>query len=245
MRTCRVCGTEKPDAKMLGHLGGAHRINAQKYADQFPDEDPIDKSANIAGGASTYRRKLKNTPEDKVHQELSPEEQDYFTKFCAEMMQQIDRDATQITRLSALAFDTILLMRLQKQSFINTKKAKIVLDKDLNTVMKEVEARVDAKFKLLGIDRQSKINSKQQVKSTPSAIISAYMDEIQRQTPEVQETLLREEEKALAEVEVIIKKLYYPRAVKLVKEVEKEDESGQVRDSLDLDAAILRANIEF
>ena len=139
---------------------------------------------------------------------------------------QIDRDATQMPGIKALALDNIILLRLQRQYLYSTQQRgqskALNLDKDLSQAVKDVESRIVAKMKVLSIDRESKIKNKVSIKSTASSIISAYKDELERFTPEMLQSFKIEEDKALAENAATLEAVYFPKAAEL--EYEKDDD---------------------
>lgn len=219
MRTCSICQKEVTSNGFLGHIAGKHKLNAAKYAEQFPGEAPIHKAVSSKAKLDTSIF-LDGDDGDGLEAEILDtmtfEERKWYKLKVEEIFMQIDRDLTLKPRVRSLVSDLILSIRYNKELLRSNSKSKSdgksSIDKDLNQAIKELESRIDTKMKSLGIDRQSKISSRSQSRSTASSLISAYIDEIHRQPVEVLETMEIEEKRALEEVQVILKKYYFPSA---------------------------------
>lgn len=251
-RPCPLCGKEIPHVGFLGHVSGAHKLNAAKFIEQYPDEPPlIMNPRKVVQQEKLDAAEGSNELENDVLDGMTLEEIKWFKVKVEEIFNEIDRDLTLKPRIVALVSDFILSMRYNKQLLKANSKpnsdGKSTINKDLNQAIKELESRIDTKMRSLGIDRQSKVANRQQSRSTPSTLISAYLDEIQRQPDEVLETLRIEEDKALAEVRAVLEKMYFPNAADIEPtHLGKEDDSGRpayVPPSID--DIIQRAGVEL
>jgi hypothetical protein len=183
---------------------------------------------------------------DENRNQLTSEERAFYEKFCEDTFQQVDRDEAQLSAISALAFDLIVSTRLRSQLLKGTgAKARpewVVAMGDLEKTLKTVEDRITKTADKLGISREAQQKRGAQTKSTPSMIISAYMDEIARCSPESLDALKLEETKVWKKMQARIEE----HILSVAPDVEREDEvsDGDTKSApLTLRQALDRAGI--
>lgn len=166
---------------------------------------------------------------------LKPHERKFYEEFFNMVLQAVDRDELQIPAISSLAFDIVLTKRLRERQFKGTGT------EELEKSIKTLEDRVAKQMNVLGISREAQLKNKVQLKSTPASLISGYLDEIERMSPEALDTLRVEEQRVLARMQPRVERLILANAPDLPKD-EQDDESldGPV---LSFEEALRRANI--
>jgi hypothetical protein len=230
LRRCPICDKDLPPKGLLGHVAGKHKLTKEKFFLQYPEEAGIGSQQHKKAVESKMQLIDAGSSDDLERQVLSSmtrEEIHWYLEKVEDIFLQIDRDVTLKPRIHSLVSDLIIALRYNKKLLRGSTNGEAI-NKDLNQAIKEIESRIDSKMKSLGVDRQSKLASRQQSRSTPSSLISAYVDDIQRQPDEVLDTLMIEEERALAEVRAILEKLYFRNAEDIEPtHIGKEDGTGK------------------
>lgn len=175
------------------------------------------------------------TPEEAMLAELNAKEIDEYQKIFDSVFQQVDRDEVQIPLISSLAFTIISASRIRVKTLSNAYR----YNEDTEKALKSAEERISKLSTLLGIDRQTKQKYKVSIKSTPSAMISGYLDEIARMSTESLQTLKAEEDRILSEITARIAK--HILSVAPDKKVDPTDDDESYVP--DLDAILRSANI--
>lgn len=223
---CRICALSGEDFRfsvkksvLTGHIGKKHKGWTKKqYLERWPDTESH-FIATISSPEELQRRKneLAERPLAIRHREgiiealkqlnspdyddLEEEERYFFDQFVEQLIQQTDRDETQMPAIQALAFDMVYAKRLRSLKLKSTKKnpeGRIGLDKDFEDVVKKTEDRITNGMKLLGLTREAQLKQGQSIKSTPSCLISGYIQEITQMSPEKLEALALDEKRVYA-----------------------------------------------
>jgi hypothetical protein len=275
---CRICALKGIDIRMeakrlSGHIGGKHYREGwskDKYVEQFGADGESDfwhpvkveserKERSNYFSELNHNRAAKNKAvreqgvaaafENLENEQLwTDEERTFREEFVESVLQQIDRDETQIPIIGSLATDMVYLkrlrehqLRLSKPSRNANKDTKLILDKDFETVVKQTEDRIQKSMTALGISREAQMKRGQVLKSTPASLISAYVDEIERMSPEMLDALRLEEQRVYAKMQKRISDHILQYAPDLEEEEESDDvSSGTV---LNFEQALLRAGI--
>jgi len=200
-----------------------------KALDKIHNPPPIQEP--LPDGASVMERLLL---------QLKPTERQFVDDFMEKMFQQVDRDEMQVPTITDLAIETVMLMRLrdtQLKALASSKKDDVAAAKLASEQVKVITESIRKSMDKLGVSREAKLKNKVQVKSTAMSLLSGYMDEIERFSPEVLSTLKTEEEKALAAM--------FPRVQKLILDVAPDMEETPEQDALDLEALLKRADVPY
>lgn len=234
---CRVCiitGAKNPDMMRKGmnaHLKKHRRpddsvYNMRQYIAQFgPDaEDDFwfnhsaeatrEKFVEAQARMKETRRKEKSGDfsgmEPSAYSELEESEKDRYKQEFEKLADAVDRDQVHIHAIHGICLSQAYLDRLYLSVMKSSHKGnnhKFVPNKDQEKTIQDVEKRILESRKSLGLDRASNLNRGNSIKSTPSMIISAYVDEIRKMTPQVLDAYLAEERKCRASIAHNIKDL--------------------------------------
>lgn len=242
---CRVCGESKEARSMGGHVGAAHQLKAAEYVEKYGPE--AGKDFYYGGSAQKGRQKVA-TIEDEALKGLSPSERTFYEDYSQEIFGQIDRDPAQWPVVMSLTLDVISLNRIRAQmdklnkASDKEKMPPLAVINALVVNQKNTAQRVQDAMESLGISREQKIKNRAQIKSTPFALISGYLDELERMTPQQAASLENEERKLDDVVKERKNKLYLSVAPDIT---ETEEEEDAALSSLDVDRIIADANIEL
>ena len=264
--SCRVCledGKEArfPKRSLHGHLRKHTGLTKKQYVDRFGPEaendfyfapktnEEISKKSEIIHEVNRQRYTKKreglagalDSITEQTLVNLNQEEQAFFSEFVEHATQQTDRDETQLPVITSLAFDLIFIKRLRTKQLLatNRKYDEILVNKDFETVIKQTEDRISKAMDTLGLSRASQIKRGQAIKSTPAAIISGYLDELERCTPEVLDALMLEEKRLYAKMQARIEKYILSDAPDISKE-EADADNGR---ELTFEEAVARAGM--
>jgi hypothetical protein len=182
---------------------------------------------------------------------LTDAENAFYINFVEQVFQSTDRDELHRPQISSLAFDMILLMRLRYKQLKSSEPGRpgrpANNGKDqsaiLETQVKTAEDRVRKQMDNLGISREKQLERGKILKSSPASILSGYLDEIEKMSPEQLDAWEREERALLNKMEPRIEKFILRFAPDIAKDI--EDDIGRDGLPLTLDAALKRAGIDI
>jgi hypothetical protein len=225
---CRICARSNVDyrtvaKKLVGHIGGKHSKDGwskKKYLEEFeegaddfshplpPEKLRVQNSNRFSEQNAVYNAQRRAKIEDgqaldmlleKNVALLTNEEKEFYEQFVEEVFQQTDRDEVQRPQIASLAFDQIILARLRGKQL-----RRGTLDKDTakaqEDAVKAAELRIRLTMESLGISREAQLKRGQSIKTTPASIISGYLDEIERMSPEQLDAFVREERRVEAKM---------------------------------------------
>jgi hypothetical protein len=194
--------------------------------------EPIDYTDDLSGAINELNAANRN--------QLSYEEAKFFDKFVEHIVQQTDRDDTQMPIITGLAFDMVFLDRLRNfQLRRGRSEDGIAANKDFDTTVKQVQDRIGKTMDMLGVSRSEQIKRGQIIKSSPASLISGYLDEIERMSPEVLRALILDEKRIYARSHARVQQFILSKAA----EIEKEEESDETGRPLSLQDALSRAGL--
>lgn len=267
---CRICLLSNitkmfARVRLSGHIGGAHAKagwTKTSYIAKWDAALDFYTAVNNPEKRQTTRnqmleinheRKLKRSAGvDEALDTLITENRDsltdtecaFYDQFFEQIVQQTDRDETQMPQIASLAFDNIMVKRLRTR-LLNATKASAKIDAliatgEMEKVLKTTEERIQKTMTALGISRDAQLKRGAIIKSTPAALISGYLDEIERMSPEMLDALQLEEKRVYAVMGPRIDKFILSAAPEIEKEDESDDASGT---PLTLDQALEKAGI--
>lgn len=255
LRTCPVpeCGGRFAKGKAAqGHFSGVHHMNKAAVIRTFPDkaEDLLDLAPGwkledgvepppVGSGESEVDQEA-----DVVTQsieKLSPGEQIYFDERFEIIFQRVERDPDLLADVTSLIFCEIDIQKyrdLSRKRYENGDFAKVKIYEDL------IKNNEDRRLKLmnsLGISRSKKLENKTLIKSSVSALISGFENEVELVSPEQLEAMVADEQKALAVMhERVNKHIVAGAAV-----IEPVSEAELNEPSLDFEAVVRDADLPF
>lgn len=175
---------------------------------------------------------------------LTESERVFYDEYFETLLQTIDRDEVQLPAVSSLVFDVVYLKRLRKQQFDSTKgkSPEFGFLKDLENAVRLAEERIRKQMDALGLSREAQLKRNTQIKSTPSTLISGYLDEIERTSPESLRAMELEEKRVYGQSQARVARFLLANAV--------EQEASELHnvvsdDPLSLDDALRRADIDI
>ncbi len=266
---CRICAAdgviaEFPRKALSGHIGGKHAKDGwsrAKYIERWKD-DGADQDFWNRTVAPEERQKLSNQMlELNVERkrgsmssalsmlvaenvnDLSAEEQEFYHEFFEQIVQQTDRDETQMPVIASLTIDHIMVKRMRSRLLNMKKNAKvedIIANGEIEKQLKTTEERISKTMDALGISRAAQLKRGAIIKSTPASLISGYLDEIERMSPEMLDAFQLEEKRVYAKMRPRIEKFILSEAPDIEKEDESDVGSGK---PLSLEEALGRAGI--
>ena len=254
---CRECESSFMRKSMSGHLGKGHPgLNKSQYIQKYgleAREDFWDKRPTAAQRQSNgtfmqeinQRRKRESTfgsidilTEDNYNN-LTEAEQKFYDEYVEQLAQQVDREETQMPIISGLAFNLIRRERLTKTALAG----KGYPDKEIETAIKQIEERNEKAMKELAVSRSDALKRGAAIKSTPAMLISGYIDEIERMSPEMLDAMRLEESRVCAKMQERIERFLLSNAPDLPKEDE-SDEQHSAEQPLSLEQVLARAGIQ-
>lgn len=254
---CKICardGITKMVARkgMTGHLGAHSKMGwtAKKYRETWGDEDffhwinpPARQQAskiflqqnNPAKLPNRGRRDGVTAALDQLNTAIvkgfSREEGDFYESSVDHLSQSTERDETQSATISSLVMDQIVVKRLRSRIMIatmpNASADDIIESAELEKTLKTTETRITTAMEKLGLTRDAQIKRGQVIKSTPASIISGYVDEIERMSPDMLDALELEEKRVWARTTPRIQKYILANAPDLEKKDIDDDASGR------------------
>lgn len=269
---CRICSLTNIEKKfsrkaLAGHLNGhkAAGWDKARYLKEFPSgesdfwmytgskesqqasrnamleynhDKKISRMSSVGVNASLDALVYEN------RQGLAYDEQEFYDQFFEQIVQQTDRDETQMPQIASLAFDHVLVKRLRNRLLDATKKGAktelMLVAGEVEKTLKTTEERISKTMDALGISRQAQLKRGAIIKSTPASLISGYLDEIERMSPEMLDALQLEEKRVYARMHARLEKFIFSEAPDIEKEDESDDATGR---PLTLEAALSRAGI--
>lgn len=270
-KACSKVGIDKimPAYKLFMHLGGAHRDpdkwTKHRYIEEFGDDElwerVLEKDLLLARGQQMRKINSERIVAKRAEREgiigsldtlvsssrddLTFEEQAFYDQFFETLLQQVDRDESQMPAISAFVFDIILVKRVRGRMLKGT-KANSTWDTllgvaELEKSLATAETRITKQMDKLGLSREAQQKRGAIIKSTPSAIISSYMDEIERMTPEMLDALKLDEQRVYNTMLTRIEKYILSEAPDL--EQEEVSESVTLGAPLTLEQALAKAGL--
>jgi hypothetical protein len=267
---CRICALDGVDKrveakKLMGHIGGAHSKqgwNKAKYFDRWgsdgekdfafymPSKDAIAKTTIVINEVNTQKGIPQALPTDVSELLADPnlslldsDERVFYEQFYNLVLQAVDRDEVQMPVIGSLAIDMVVMKRLRRSQLEATAKgAKLGPLKNLEDAIKNAEGRIQKSMQTLCISREMLMKTREQIRSTAAGLISGYMDEIERNTPEALEALMIDEKRVLARMYPRLESMVFKHAKELEPE-QKEDNNGVTGAIISLEDALQRAGV--
>jgi hypothetical protein len=262
---CRECahnGIENMFARkaLVGHLGPKHpgmkkadyiaKFGPESENDFWKQQKSTEERQMLSNRMRTINEERKRSSSNSALESLAAanregldiDEQEFYDEFFEQIFQQTDRDEMQIPIITSLAMDHIMVKRMRNR-LLDKKKIKtedIVANVELEKQLKTTEERISKTMDALGISRAAQLKRGAIIKSTPASLISGYLDEIERMSPEMLEAFQLEERRVYAKMMPRIEKFILSEAPDIEKEDESDEGSGK---PLSLEEALGRAGI--
>ena len=210
---CYVCGDLKKSLQV--HIRKMHQMSVEEYK-QFCDSNghPFDIGYTLAkiGFKGDHNTPEFKSAKDKIRKAIDPvsiqmdtlsnSEEEYFDKRFDILFRQADFDPALEPAVRQIVMNEINLERYQ--AFINQKTRKLynatTQSKDLEAAHRVIDRLNEQNLKLMssmGLTRKDKLSQKKHVETTPSRLITAYMEELKRLTPEERRREQEDEEDAV------------------------------------------------
>ena len=155
---------------------------------------------------------------DEMMAGLNISERQAYDEMFDTVFQQVDRDMSLVMTIHNLCRSSIDLIRLQNdwRDHYNHKRFKEA--KFYQDCIKATGDNYRSYADSLGITRIQKLKSKEQVKSSPATLISAYLNELELMTPAVLQKMALEEQSMYAEMAARVKRDYLDSAADIEEE---------------------------
>lgn len=214
---CLVC--ERPLKSVAAHLRIVHKMSVDEYKawakehlNIEPDQIDLGWTLGKGGfkGGPTERaaealkyRKEHNDPVNEQFETLSKAETANYKKRYNILFRQADFDPALEPGVRQIVMNEMIIERYQ--AYINAQTMKIrpgdsVKNANLgeaHRVIKELGVQNLALMNSMGLTREKKLAQKKHVETTPSRLVTAYTQELQRLTPEERKRLQEDEDDAV------------------------------------------------
>lgn len=265
---CKICALngilkplqrEKPNWK-VGHYPSVHPDwNAERYMALC--EGKVETPAEAEPETPKKRKWVKKSTKDgiagalenlnlNVKDKLTSEEKIFFDNYVEDLYLKTDRDETQMPLIVQLAFDMIISNRVREAQldafdFNSTRTSEaqkvILLASDSQEkTLKEAQARVKASLESLGMSRKQQIDRGAAITSTPSSLVSGYLDEVERMSVDMLEALMMEERRVYAKMQKRIEEHILSKVVERDTEEDEQLDSGRI---FSMEEALERAGV--
>lgn len=213
---CLICHEMK---KALGaHLRSKHNLSTDEYKEwaKANGHGEVDLGWTLAkagiqrGGdpkamqaqARAYHVRVQD-PVTEQFETLSEAEKQNFKKRFDILFHQADYDPALEPGVKQIVMNEMVVERYQ--AYINAHTLKIkpgdsLANKNLDTAHRVIKQLIDqnlAQMSSMGLTREKKLAQKKHVETTPSRLITAYAQELQRLTPEERKRLQEDEDDAV------------------------------------------------
>lgn len=160
-----------------------------------------------------------------------------FNRIYESVFQQVDRDEVQIPRVASYSFYIIALNRCVAKQMVRN----YAYNENVENSIKQNEDRIRKLAVELGISREQRLKARANLKSSPGALISGYVDELERCSVDMLSTMAIEEEIALREVNARVAEYILAVAPTMKEKYIDGDDSA----APDLRAVLQRANLSL
>jgi len=176
----------------------------------------------------------------QAYDKLGPAERKYFDLRFEGYYQRVERDPDLLADINSLVFAEIDLLKFRELSqtrYLNQdfSKAKIYED-----IIKSLEDRRRKLMDSLGLSKAEKTKNKTQIKSTVSALIAGFENEIELISPEQLEAAVMDEQKGLAVMHERVNRYIVANAPDIEASKEDADEPP-----LDFESVVRDADLPF
>lgn len=213
---CLVC--DRPLKAVAVHLRKIHNMSVDEYkawakAKGLPEPDLgwTLRKGGFGGGNPTQMRKMSDKyhserggdPVEKQFDTLSPAETKNFKKRFDILFRQADFDPALEPGVKQIVMNEMIIERYQayiNHQTIRMRPGDAIKNANVDTahrVIKELVAQNLAQMNSMGLTREKKLAQKKHVETTPSRLVTAYAQELQRLTPEERKRLQEDEDDAV------------------------------------------------
>lgn len=211
--TCKECG--KSDVKMLwSHLRKAHKMTSDEYRKKHGDQ--YMGEAGFKGKAkATIKEQSGYDPLASITSKLSKKELEFYNKQFDVLYKQAEMDPAVEGHIRDIILGQIHCLRMQdalskithKMSINRATPADITASKQLTELIDKIQRQGLSLMESLNLTRQKKMAQKRSVETTPSRVISSYLQAISVLTQEQRNIEFGDENEALSRLNYNIKQL--------------------------------------